>query len=136
MNPSYKERARRLREQGYNCAQAVACAFSPCLAIDEETLFKIMEGFGGGMGGHQATCGALSGAIAIIGLLNSNGVPDARIKAETYALASRAVESFEATCKSLVCKEILGDETGVVLYSCEACVAHGVELVETLMDVP
>ncbi len=136
MNPSYSQRARMLREKGYNCAQAVAGTFIERLDIEEEVLFRLMEGFGGGMGGHQATCGALSGAIAIIGLLNSGGTPEAGTKAATYALATRAAESFLTTCGSLVCKEILGDETGVALTSCERCIEHSVELVQALMELP
>ncbi len=136
MTPSYSERARKLRERGYNCAQAVACAFIDCIDVDEEVLFRLMEGFGGGMGGHRATCGALSGAIAIIGLINSKGTPDAETKAATYALAGKAVERFARECRSLVCKEILGDETGVVLTSCEHCVEQGAALVQSLMGLP
>ncbi len=125
-----------LRERGYNCAQAVACTFSERLAIDEALLFRLMEGFGGGMGGHQATCGALSGAIAIIGLFTSGGTPEAGTKGATYALSAHAAERFAATCGSLVCKEILGDETGVPLASCERCVEHSVELVQSLLGLP
>ena len=55
----YVEKARALRSRGYNCAQAVACAFLDQVEVDEKTLFAIMEGFGGGMGGKQATCGAV-----------------------------------------------------------------------------
>lgn len=135
MASPYLERARELRERGYNCAQAVACTFVDHVSMDEVTLFKIMEGFGGGMGGHQATCGALSGAVAIIGLLSSGGSPQAGTKARTYALTAEAVERFATTCKSLVCTEILGEETGVPLISCEACVEHGVRLVQSLMDL-
>ena len=136
MNPSYRERARMLREKGYNCAQTVACTFIEHLDIDEEVLFRLMEGFGGGMGGHQATCGALSGAIAVIGLLHSGGTPASGTKAGTYALAKCAAERFQATSGSLVCKEILGDETGVPLTSCERCIEHGLELVKALLDLP
>ena len=33
-------------EKGYNCAQAVACAYADDLGIDEELLFRLTEGFG------------------------------------------------------------------------------------------
>ena len=47
----YAEKALELHAKGYNCAQAVACAFSDQVDMDEDQLFKVMEGFGAGMGG-------------------------------------------------------------------------------------
>jgi C_GCAxxG_C_C family probable redox protein len=135
MTSPYIERSRILRERGYNCAQAVACTFADHLELDETTLFRLMEGFGGGMGGHQATCGALSGAVAVISLLSSGGSPEAGTKAGTYSLVRQAVERFERECKSLVCTEILGEGSGVPLCSCEACVEHGVLIVQALMGI-
>lgn len=35
---------------GYNCAQAVACAFAEEAGVDKATVFRIAEGFGSGMG--------------------------------------------------------------------------------------
>lgn len=135
MESPYVNRARALRKELYNCAQAVACAFTDLLDLDESTLFRVMEGFGGGMGGHQATCGALSGAIAVIGLLTSKGFVAANTKAKTYELASKAVDLFEQRCGSLVCKDLLGDETGVELHPCNLCVEDAVRLVQELMGV-
>ncbi len=129
----YVQRARENRAKGYNCAQAVACAFVDHLDLDETTLFKIMEGFGGGMGGKQATCGALSGAVAVIGLLTSGGAPGALTKEATYATCAETVARFEQRAKSLVCQEILTGLDGGPLISCEACVEEGVMLVETLL---
>ena len=44
-----KEKAVKLFNQGYNCAQAVMLAFSDCLDIDEKTIQKITSSFGGGV---------------------------------------------------------------------------------------
>ena len=38
-------------DKGYNCAQAVACTYCDLVGMDEETMFKLTEGFGAGMGG-------------------------------------------------------------------------------------
>ena len=48
-----KEKAIELHDKGFNCAQAVACAFAEETGIPEETLFAACEGFGLGMGGMQ-----------------------------------------------------------------------------------
>ena len=44
------EKAAQNHQKGYNCAQAVACAFSEEMEIDETIIFKMMEGHGLGMG--------------------------------------------------------------------------------------
>ncbi|NBK21632.1 MAG: C_GCAxxG_C_C family protein [Spirochaetia bacterium] len=124
----YMEKAKSLNENGYNCAQAVACAFLDQVDIDEKTLFAILEGFGGGMGGREATCGAVSGAVAIASLLSSKGDVASGTKAATYALAESIVSDFLLQNKSLVCKDLRGLETGVVLRSCPLCIEDAVRL--------
>lgn len=133
MEAHYVEEARKRRGAGYNCAQSVACAFIDRLSISEETLFQLMEGFGGGMGNYQATCGALSGAVAVLSILYGNRRPDPEKKAATYALVSKAVEAFAEHCGSLVCTEILGEESGVPLYPCDLCVEDAVRITYRLL---
>ena len=38
------------KHNGYNCAQAVACSFCKEASMDEDTLKKITQGFGAGLG--------------------------------------------------------------------------------------
>ena len=57
----------------YNCAQAVACTYCDLVGVDEETMFKVTEGMGLGMGCMEGTCGAVSGACALAGMKNSTG---------------------------------------------------------------
>ena len=47
-----KEKAIELHDKGFNCAQAVACAFAEETGIPEEILFAACEGFGLGMGSN------------------------------------------------------------------------------------
>ena len=61
-----QEKAIELHDRGCNCAQAVACAFAEEIGVPEETLFAAAEGFGLGMGGMEATCGAVSGAVMLV----------------------------------------------------------------------
>ena len=124
----YVQLARSLNEKGYNCAQAVACAFLDQIDMDENSLFAILEGFGGGMGGREATCGAVSGAVAIVSLLSSKGDVASGTKAGTYALVEPLVSKFLLQNKSLVCKDLRGLETGIVLRSCDLCIEDAVRL--------
>ena len=66
------EKALAYHRQGYNCAQAVACAFAEELGVDERELFRVTEAFGFGMG-TMGTCGAVSGMAAVAGLAQSDG---------------------------------------------------------------
>ena len=68
-----QQKAIELHGKGYNCFQSVACVFAPELDVDEVTAFRMGEGFGLGMGDMSQTCGAITGAVACMGLLNSAG---------------------------------------------------------------
>ena len=118
-----------LHKKGYNCCQAVACAFLDKTDLDEETMFRLTEGFGLGMGGMKGTCGAISGAVVLAGLKNSTGnleKPDS--KGSTYKLSKQIVNEFIEKNQSIVCKEIKGVETGEVLRSCNGCIKDAVIL--------
>ncbi len=111
----YVKRAYAFREKGYNCAQAVACSFADVVGMDEKNLFIISEAFGGGMGGHKATCGAVSGgAVLVISLLTSGGSVEAATKQTSYAYAGEIVDGFLAQNGSLVCSELRGEMTLVL----------------------
>lgn len=118
-----------LHKKGYNCCQAVACAFLDKTNLDEETMFRLTEGFGLGMGGMKGTCGAVSGAVVLAGLLNSTGnleKPDS--KGATYKLSKQIVNEFIEKNQSIVCEDIKGVKTGEVLRSCNGCIKDAVIL--------
>ena len=50
MSQSRVEHAIALHQKGYNCAQAVHCTYADLFGIDEQTAYKMSEGFGLGMG--------------------------------------------------------------------------------------
>lgn len=120
--------------KGYNCAQAVACTYCDLVGIDEETMFRMTEGLGLGMGGMQGTCGAVTGACILAGMKNSTGnleQPDS--KASTYKLSRELVRQFEEKNQSSICKELKGVETGVMLRSCQDCIKDAAKLVEEIL---
>ena len=126
MDEQFLMRARDYRANGYNCAQAVACAFLPLLNIDEITLYKLTEGFGGGMGGADGTCGAISGAIAVASLSISSGNIAESTKSATYLVSKEIFDSFVGKNKSSICKELRGLENGIELRSCLGCIEDAV----------
>ena len=100
-------------DKGYNCAQAVACTYCDLFGYKEEDVFRMTEGFGLGMGCMAGTCGALSGAVLLAGLKNSDGQIDApKTKGKTYKLSRQLLERFQERCGSTICAELKGVTTG------------------------
>ena len=115
--------------QGYNCAQAVALPFCEEMGLDAAIVKRATEGFGAGMGGRTQTCGALSGAIFVAGMLNADATNPAS-KMNTYKVCGQMSGDFVAHCGSGVCEVIKGLTGGEMLCSCNECIAYGVKLVE------
>ncbi|MDD7363650.1 MAG: C-GCAxxG-C-C family protein [Peptoniphilus sp.] len=130
------ETAGKLHGRGYNCAQAVACAFVDALDIDEETLFKMNEGFGGGMGCTEGVCGALSAAVMVAGMKNSDGnLENPGSKGATSKLSREMVGRFKEKTGAIICRELKGIDTGSVLSSCDECIQAGVETVQEVLTI-
>ena len=128
------ERAVENHRKGYNCAQAVACAFCEKLGRDEKEVFEMMEAFGLGMG-TMGTCGAVSGMAAVAGMVESDGALDApRTKKQSYKAMKELTEKFIAKNQSVICREIKGVESGKVLRSCPGCVQDAAELLEEYLE--
>lgn len=133
---NYVEKANELHKKGYNCAQAVFCAFSDVLELDEVTAYKIAEGFGSGMGGQFETCGALTGAYMVISMHNSDGtLGSKKTRPMTYQLFKEASARFRETAKSTLCREIKGRTGGPVLRSCNDCVTDAAKIVVDILKL-
>ena len=127
------EQAIALHDKGYNCAQAVFCAYADLFGIDKQTAYKVSEGFGLGMG-MMEVCGALTGGLMLAGLKNSAGIEaPGKTKASTYQLDREMGEQFRAATGSVLCAELKGRDTGKVLCTCPDCIRHGARLVEQLL---
>ena len=103
------EQAKRNIEEGYSCSQAVLMAFAEELGLSTETAARVAAGFGGGMGRSGRTCGAVSGALMVVGLVEGGtSAADKAAKERTYAMARQVMEEFEARRGALDCRELLG----------------------------
>lgn len=132
---SRKEVAIAKHNLGYNCAQSVALAYADLVDIPEDQLFMVTECFGLGGGNMQGTCGAISGALALLGLLNSCGdLEKPTTKAQTYALGREIFEKFQARNGSAICKELKGVGTGKVLRPCPDCIRDACEFFEEVYE--
>lgn len=121
-------------DKGYNCAQAVACTYCDLVGLDEETMFKMTEALGLGMGGMLGTCGAVSGACVLAGMKRSTGnIETPNSKAESYKLSREITQKFMDQNSSLTCKELKGVETGKMLRSCPDCIKDAAVIVEQVL---
>lgn len=99
--------------QGYACSQAVLTAYAQRYGMDHEQAMAIAASFGGGMGRLGQTCGAISGAIMVIGLAVGNIDPaDKAAKDRCYALVQEFGARFRAEFGELTCPGLLGYQIG------------------------
>ena len=128
------EKAAALHRSGYNCAQAVACALSGEVGVDEDLCFRLMEGFGLGMGQMHETCGAVSGAVAALGFRNSQGRENPTTKASTYSIVRQVGEQFLEKNGSTSCMERKGLTGKGVLRPGPGCVEDAVRIACGLLE--
>jgi C_GCAxxG_C_C family probable redox protein len=94
---------------GFNCAQAVFSTYAEKFGIDQTEALKISCGFGAGMGRRQEVCGAVSGAILLIGSKYGKTIREDNAANDlTYKLVRELSEKFIAKYGSISCKELLG----------------------------
>lgn len=95
-------------KQGYNCAQAVALAFSEELEMNETTIAKTISGFGGGFGRMREVCGAVSGMVFVLGALEGSFDPnDNDSKMEIYQKVQALMNKFKEQNGTYICRELL-----------------------------
>ena len=129
------ERADELHRKGYNCAQAVACTYADLVGVSEQEAFRSMEAFGRGMGGMIGTCGALSGAVYLAGLVASDGnLEKPASKRDSYKLSEQILAAFQEKNGATSCHELKGiDCDHGMLRSCPGCIADACEIVECVL---
>ena len=104
----HADRARALFLQGYNCAQAMLCAYSDVTGFDEALSARLASSFGGGMGRLRQVCGAMSAALMVLGLIHGYDDPaDPQAKADHYRLVREYAARFEAANGSIICRTLL-----------------------------
>jgi len=104
----HTEKARDLFLEGYNCAQAVLCAFSDITGIDENMSLKIASSLGAGIGGAREVCGAVNAGAIVLGCLYGYVTPDnLSEKKEHYARVSEFLDAFKNEYGTILCRELL-----------------------------
>jgi C_GCAxxG_C_C family probable redox protein len=93
---------------GYSCSQAVLRAFAAELGLDPDTAARLAAAFGGGMSRTRGQCGAVSGALMVVGLIYGSADPaDKAAKERAYAAGRDLLEEFNARHGSITCPGLL-----------------------------
>lgn len=103
------KRAVEVFSDGLNCSQAITSSFGHDMGLDEKLAIAIGLPFGGGMGRSGRTCGAVTGALMILGLhCAAMDACDADRTQATHAMARDFIGRFVAQNKASDCRALLG----------------------------
>lgn len=108
MNPQEAVELALLRfTSGSSCAESVLGAMAKYYGIEDPLIPRISTPFGAGCGRMQLTCGALTGGLMVIGLMQGRDSSD-QDKEPAYKLARGLAEYFKTKATSTNCSEIIG----------------------------
>jgi len=143
---THSEKAQEYFSNNFNCAQAVFTTFAVENGLDETLALKLATEFGGGARCGQL-CGAVSGALMVLGLKYGHShAADREEKARAYSLAVEFNTRFREKNGSIVCKDLLGydvsdpadsaviREKDLFRTVCPRMVADAVEIVEQMLS--
>ena len=92
---------------GFNCAQAVFSSFSEDYGLDTISACRIAGGLGSGARAAEL-CGAVSGAVLVIGLKYGQGaVDDTDAKQKCNNETEEFMRRFRAVNGNIVCRNLL-----------------------------
>jgi len=133
-------------EGGFNCAQAVCSAFGPPLGLDERTALRAAQAFGGGIAQRGEICGALAGALIVLGLqYGKTEAADDQSRDRTYTKARELLDRFRARHGSCSCRALIGydlsepsqrqaaRDAGIFTDRCPGFVRDASEILESLV---
>ncbi|MDE5874876.1 MAG: C-GCAxxG-C-C family protein, partial [Muribaculaceae bacterium] len=112
-----------LRDEGYNCAQAVLMPFSPELGIPADILAIISSGLGSGVGQGEL-CGVANALAIAEGIIRNDS--SAEGKKEAMAGARDLCRAFSSPYEGCVTCKTLKGRWG---RTCNQLVAEGIKLI-------
>ena len=105
---NYVDKAEYYFNNNFNCCQSVFAAFATEYGLSEELALKLATQFGGGARKGEM-CGAVSGALMVLGLEYGHyhmEAPDE--KGNAYKKAEEFMNRFIERQGTVVCRELLG----------------------------
>ena len=98
-----------LMQEGYMCSESVVMAYAEKFGLERELAARITGGFAGGMA-QGKTCGALSGAVMVLGLKYGMGVVrNQYAKDLCFQMTQELFHRFETRCRTTLTIERRSD---------------------------
>ncbi|MGN0674353.1 MAG: C-GCAxxG-C-C family protein [Oscillospiraceae bacterium] len=139
------DKALELFSNNFNCSQAVLTAFAPDFGLDEKLALMLGTSFGGGARNGEI-CGAVSGALMVLGLKYGHFDPaDNEQKSRAYSIAVEFTKRYKEANGSIVCRDLLGydlskpdemaciKEKGLFGEVCPKAIKSAVEILESII---
>jgi C_GCAxxG_C_C family probable redox protein len=136
-----------LFKEGFSCSQAVLAAYGKQFDLQQELALRIAGAFGGGMGRMGETCGAVTGAIMVIGLkFGCTTAGDLKARENAYAVVREFVQRFKERNVSVLCRYLLdcdistpegmkrAKEEGLIKQACPKFVKDAAEILDQLIE--
>ena len=100
-----------LFSEGFTCSQAVLLAFAPRLGLDPVVAARIASPFGGGIARQGRVCGAITGALMVVGLHAGNATADDRAAKEAaYEKIRTLMAHFAEMHGTTECRQLIGHD--------------------------
>ena len=141
----HKEKALNYFSQKMHCSQSVIAAFAEECGITEAQALKLGSCFGGGMRKGEV-CGAVTGALIVLGLLYGQyAVDDSEGRLVSIKVNDLMMDRFKEKCGSYICNDLLGCDitsteghkycldNNLFTEFCPKMVAAAVEIVEEII---
>ncbi len=100
--------AERAFQSGLNCAQSLVAAFGDKVPNASDEAIRAAAPLGGGIARSGETCGAVTGALVVLGLVYGSAEPDAESKARVYAESQEFIRRFKEKHGTMSCRELIG----------------------------
>lgn len=104
------EEALSLMQEYGSCCTGVLAAYAPEVGMEKDLAAGIGRGMAGGVGGLGHVCGAVSGAVMVIGLKTTNegNIHDMAASFDTMDTVKEFISRFEEQHSSIQCRELTG----------------------------
>ncbi len=104
--------------EDYNCTQSAVQGVQAAKGIEDDALWLLATGFGGGIARKQGICGAVAAAVMMLGPLTARERNWGRnerkeLRDETYRRITAFCERFEKEFGALDCRTLTGYDFGV-----------------------
>jgi len=131
-------------EQGYSCSQSLLYAFASQFEMGEEISNKIAAPFGGGIARQGETCGAVTGALMVLGL--KFGPETGKSNKTIYKVSQEFLRLFQEKHSSIQCNQLIkfdinqkeellaAREAGVFKNVCPELVKSAAEIVNSMLN--